>query len=307
MPLAAFSIFMVVSSAVFFMRAPVVFVTDVYFSAVYGERYEKVRRLEASLRILNQIKIVRIMGETDNVSINMAITAASKKPSAVFFLSAYEEAALFYAKQIKESTDGFTKVYVILDRNGTPKTSSDVYYVAYDTDIDCYRAGQCAAILALDSEAPSIDESKPKSIILIHDSTVKLTAKDTFIEGLHDGGFNERVDFIGNYDNRNWDNAVAIVFYSSSASYIQAGADTPAIIFSWFTNLNYMPDNIKISVDDSPFYVIPLVLKRAAKKKLSEHSLIVLPSEFIIFDSRIKNKNTVKKLKEIVVYQGITP
>lgn len=298
-PLIAFIVSINTLSIIFFMRAPVILVSDMYFSEVYGARSEQVKRLEASFKCFTQIKIVRILEEeTDTISIAESIQRSSRNPKAVFFPFAYSNAAEYYASTIVPAQKGNTKTFVFLDRNQASQDLKPYYYVRSDTDIDFHRAGTCAAVLGTIGANSSDVEAQKKSIYFISNLLLNQAEKESFIEGIQEGLFPGRIDFISGYENRNWDTAAAIVIYGPAPAFLQAQVEVPIILFSWYNSASYLPRSIKVLVDDSPYFVIPNILKQARNAIEGTRGFSV-PSNFMVLYERIPNRSMAMSLMRV--------
>jgi hypothetical protein len=298
-PYIAFIIFLNIVCFFFFVQAPVILVSDNYFTEIYGARFEQIRRLETAFKIRKNVKIVRIQDNTDALSIIEAIEHTSGRPAAVFFPFAYSDAAENYARLNAEKNLS-TKTFVFLDRNPVPKTDTPLYYVRNDTDIDFHRAGACAGLLARERlETLEAAPDKRETIYFICTVPLNPADQESFAEGIKESGFKGGLDFVNGYESRGWDNAAAVVAYGPAAAFFQAQVDVPAVLFSWYNNVSYMPANIKVLVDDSPYYMIPQALS-SAQRAFVDAKVFAEPSNFIIIDSRIKNKVLVANLLKVI-------
>lgn len=350
----------------FFLRPPVILVSDIYFSAVYGRKYENIGRIDASFKIFRQIKIVRVMEDTSSLSITEAIQKSSRRPAAVFFPYAYIEAAGLYAKVLAEDNNSATKTFVFSDGNNQDNNDFPFYYVKSRTEVDYYRAGVCAASLA--SETPPALESalaggggsppntppqtndpqaaggspesapaqtdnaiaqtdkppdtaavkelpEPKSnktpspimgkikrnVFFIYDKEPSIPEKTAFYEGLKYGGFSENVDFTNSNADKDWRTAVSVVVAGSAKTFFQSAQPAPIVLFSWYNNINYIPESVKILVNDSPYYLIPKALSLADSEG---QKIIIIPSDFRVLEERIGNKRTKKELLDAVLLKA---
>jgi hypothetical protein len=302
-PLISFIAFIGLITNLFFFRAPVILVSDLYFSSLYGGAHEQVRRLEATFLILKQIRIVRVLQDTDSLSLAEAVQRASfRPPEAVFFPYSYAEAAELYASTQIKAGNIATKTVVFADRNKPGHGEELCYYVRTDGDIDFFRAGHCASILAREagaSQAAALTPDVPRSIIFIYDSDISMTDRKTFITGAEeDSSFSGRIDFASAYDNRNWNNAASIIIHGLAPAFLQSSIDIPSVLFSWQDNINYLPSQVKVMVNDSPYFLIPDVLRRLRMSDEIENKNITVPSRFTVISSRIKEKSLIKELKK---------
>lgn len=291
-PVISFIVFINTLSFIFFVRRPAVLVSDKYFSELYGQAFERIDRLEASFKIFRTIKLVRIMEDTDILTITESINAATSNPYAVFFPNAYSDAADYYAKNIVKENGRDTKTFLLLDKSQPALSERPYYYVRNDADIDFHRAGSCAAALATIS---TVKSNQNKSIYFISSYNINHAEKESFAEGLQEGGFQGHIDFISGYENRNWENAAAVVIYGPAPAFLQSQANVHAVLFTWYNNTAYMPKSVKVIVDDSPYYSIPIALRMESKSSADTKGFAV-PSKFIVLDERIADRAVVVRL-----------
>ena len=300
-PLISFIAFIGIITNLFFFRAPIILVSDIYFSTLYGGAHEQVRRLQATFSILKQIRLVRVLQDTDNLSLSEAVErASSRPPEAVFFPYSYAEAAELYASTQKKAGNEMTKTIVLADRNKPGLGEELCYYVRTDGDIDFFRAGHCAAILARErGGASALMPEMTRSIIFIYDADISVTDRKTFITGTEeDVPFTGRIDFASGYDNRNWNSAASVVIHGLAPAFLQSSIDIPSILFSWQDNINYLPSQVKIMVSDSPYYIIPVALRQLRKTDDPENKNLTVASKFTLIPSRIQEKTLIKELKK---------
>lgn len=290
-------VFINVLSFVFFIRRPVVLVIDTYFSEVYGANFERIRRLEASFKILRSIKLVRIIEESNTLSISESIMKASANPYAVFFQHSYADAAEYYSKNIVKEQGLDIKTFLFLERNNASPDEKPYYYVRNDTDIDFHRAGSFAAALVV-PQFNNEEEQQDKTILFITNFNINPEEKRSFVDGVQEGLFKGKTDFISGYENRSWDKIAAVVIYGTAQAFLQSQTDIPVVLFSWYNNIYYMPSCVKILIDDSPYFSIPESL-RLERNVVPGARGFSIPSNFTVLEDRIENKSLVAHLRRL--------
>ena len=307
MPIFSFIVFISAFTYLFFLRAPVVLLSDAYFDTVYGERHIQIGQLEASFRIFRQIKIARVSEDTSERGIIDAINSASMFPSAVFFPYSYSYAAEAYSKSINSEK---SKIFILMNRIPNRDTKDDFYYVFSNTDIDFLIAGECAAILA-DEYTPVFDGANEagvstvsrsdKSVFFIYDEPIDEGEKDVFLEGLASKNFSGAVDYINGHERKSWLEAASVVVYGPAPVFLYSTQEVPTVLFSWLSNINYFPLGIKVHINDSPYIFIPQALKAAAKD--ADTRGFSFPSRYSIIKKNIRNKSLIPKLSNIIVFE----
>jgi len=293
-PLVSFTVFIFLTSCIFFGRSPVIFVSDQYFLSLYGEKRTSMDRLEASVRIARQVKLLYPAENSSNAAIAAGVESISNRPYAVFFLYAYNDAAKVYEKNGKNKGQKTGRIFVLLNKNPelmTGDENSSIVYVDNDKETDLYRAGRSAAVLAKGGEA----DSAGSKIVYVQDIPVSEKLREVFNKGLLDGSFNGDTGWVGNVGTADAEQTGCFVFDGAS---VTAGQNqTPVILFSWFSGENYLPDNVKVLFEDSPFYLIPEVL-RAGDSEI-RGNVIKIPGKFIVFKDRIADKTAAGLLSKI--------
>ena len=135
----------VILSLIFFIRSPVLVVTDVPFAALYGESHLKQRRISASIRLFRQVKPIMVADGVSSDVVIIAITEASKQPLCVLFTRTQASAAMRFHQQFPE-----TPVVLfsgLISASDLPSPDDFLYVYSTDRDVDLYRAGLFAGIL----------------------------------------------------------------------------------------------------------------------------------------------------------------
>jgi hypothetical protein len=300
-PLWAFIAFITFLSYMFFLRPPVILVSDIYAHALYGEQWEQTRVLEASFRILRPVRVFRIMTETDSQTIADTIMNARSTPHSVFFPFRYEEAARFYGKELERSKNTTTKIFLFLNRQPHADNTESLIRIQTNTGIDYYRAGYAAAILSREAGAALPGNSGGgREIVFINNIQISDSEKSAFERGLHTGSYYGGVRFVLNTDSGgNQDVIDCIVIAGPAAAFLQSARTTPVILLSWFFNENYLPPNVKIQIDDSSFALIPKAVK-TRMNQLRAGNTLTLPNDFNILKDNIVNKKLIPELQKAV-------
>jgi hypothetical protein len=284
----------------FFLRSPVILVTDIYSHALYGEQWEQIRALEASCRILRPVRVFRIMEETDSQSIADAIINARFTPHSVFFPYRYMEAAVSYSSKLETSGNKKIKTFLFLNKHQKGANTESLISIESDAGVDSYRIGYSAAVLSREARVSRHEDSGDGGeIVFIYDTEINENEKSAFERGVQDGKFSGRTLFALNAEARIRDNIDCVVIGGPAAVVLQSVTETPVILLSWFYNTNYLPLNVKMQIDDSPYALIPKTFKTPGRA-LKAGSVITLPSNFKIINNRIVNRKLISELRKAI-------
>jgi len=133
------------ATAVFYIRKPVILVSDDAFSLLYGEKRTRRTRLALSLRLFRQVKTSAIAGDAGPDLVAQAAVSLSRRPYGVFFPYRYREGA----RRCLKDQPGFP-VFILGGRNRPDKSGEgEPWWFCSDNAADLYRAGFLAGELAL--------------------------------------------------------------------------------------------------------------------------------------------------------------
>ncbi|MDR1617693.1 MAG: hypothetical protein LBS06_01440 [Treponema sp.] len=300
----------------FFLRSPVLILTDGPFDALYGAARARRARIEASLRLFRRVKPVRAAETAGPDAILLMLEAASPRPGFVLFPWRYEESARRYA-------DRFPAVPVIVlgapvsegeDASGGAEGSVP-RYLATDTGIDFYRAGRCAAILAGagaegaagnggsaagqgagEGAAAELPAAAGDGILVFRQRPAPRGEREAFARGLRDGGIDSEPRYpdlsasVSGYR----DLSVAVLA-AKPADFLEQNLSVPVILFSWLDPAASSRET-KVIFDDSPW----AMAVRAVKMVKNGDSALRIPSAVHVFPKRIGGGETLRRLREAV-------
>jgi hypothetical protein len=288
-PVYAFVLFLISSSAVFMLRSPVVVITDDVFSAVYGPRREHVKRIEMCARLFRRIKLARIAENAELDAVVFAVQDAGRGALAAVFPYRYYDAALRYA-----ALSGEAATVVMAGLNKTPSAPegapSGVLFVKQDEEADFYRAGLCSALFSARRATPltlPAENDEGKNILVMTGRNSSQDARDFFERGLRRGGSRAHCDFITGSSGYYRPDFSCVVFWGPANDFLYGSVENtiPNIIFSWI-DPEFSSPNVKVIIDDSPLQLLPAIVKplllRGAKERVEagENMEIAVPSAF---------------------------
>jgi hypothetical protein len=273
-------------AVLFFLRPPVLILTDGPFDALYGLSRARKARVAASLRLFRPVKPVRAAETAGSDAILLMLEAASSRPYCVLFPRRYDEAARRYAGEFPS-----VPVFVLGAGGAAGQEGPALRYVETDAGADFYRAGRCAAVLA--------GETGGK--ILVFQQAAPRNRRDAFVRGLRDGGngsepvYPEIAGAASVYQD-----VAAAVLAAKPSNFLEQNLPVPAILFSWLDPA-LSPREIKVVFDDSPWAMAVPVAKMAK----TGDRVLSIPSAVHIPPDRIAGGDTLRRLKEAV--QAVFP
>jgi hypothetical protein len=236
------------------------------------------------------------MVETDSKTISENIIKANKKPHSVFFPGRFSDAAQIYGEDIKAQGNQTTKAILIYDSSRELDSHENIIIAINGIEIDYYRAGYSSALLAKDYMVKASQKSEGE-IVFIYDTQPTTENREAFINGATTAGFTGQTNFAQGRDNLLTDSVSCFVIEGSSAGILSASPKQPMIVLTWFYNKNHIQTNIKVLIDDSPYALIPKILKANAKNGSTAN----IPSDFIVLDSNIKDRPLSDSLRRAAI------
>jgi hypothetical protein len=227
---------LVIAGIIFWLRAPVLLISDASMNLLYGESRARLKQAELSLKLFRRLKTVLVSEDAGTEIIIAALNATAKNPRAVLFPYRYAAAAYRY----KEENPNIPAIIL----EGRSQISKSPLGIVTDTEADLFRAGICAAFLAGENEG---------AILVFHDNTLTAGAKEAFEKGLLAQGSLKKPlyleDFFGLSEGENVSCAVIL---GQGARFFEENSYIPAILFSWI-DPEMTPANVKVIFCDSPW------------------------------------------------------
>ncbi|MCL2243252.1 MAG: hypothetical protein FWC03_02145 [Treponema sp.] len=279
----------------FFSLPPVLIVTDHSFALLYNESRIKKDLASSSIALFRPVKTVDIADDVSADIIQYAIAEVSAAPFCVIFSLRFAQAARMY----REQNPGIP--VVILEgrypENANPAVfgigsgNNDDYFI-FKTDIirDFYIAGQAASIL---------DGDKNGRIAVLMEPGAPVQAREAFTQALIDLEKPLQTSFYTSYNT--FSSAASrrpdfscVVLAGIGSEYLENQINVPIIFFSWM-NLEYLPDNVVMVFNDSPFVQAVKAVEMVAAGTVKGQ---ILSRREIIIGDKI-GKDTIQKLQNI--------
>jgi hypothetical protein len=279
-----------VAALVFYLRSPVLMVTDEPFTLLYGSRRTKMRLLTASLAAGRRVKQVLVADSVGADLLVLAVEDADPRPWCVVFPYRYAEGARRFHRQYPEA-----RTILLYGRAGPdrrrPSTASNsdetelFFEFSTDKKLDLYRTGRFAAILG----------GEKTGIIPVFINKPDINAgKDAFLQGFGSDTPELEPRFYDSYAAFTIsDDFPLVVIAGSGTEYFDKNPKSPLILFSWLDPALASSETL-ILMDDSVWaQLIPAL--NMVKKDLK---LGLIPSKPLIFLSRIADKNVLRQLRK---------
>jgi len=288
---AAFLVFSaLVVFAVFYVRPPVLIVSDLSFSQIYGVKRLKEETARSCFDLFRRVMFVVVADDAGDDIVQAAVEGASKKPLCVLF-------PLRFARIARNYREKNANIPVVLLEGRYSEAANPASfaigdntedYFIYKTDIsaDFYRAGLAAAI---------IDGEKNEKIAVILESSIQTQAREAVSNALNDlekplqtSFFTVFSQFSGNQ------NISCVILAGIGAEYTDKFSDVPVIFFTWI-NPELIPDDIVLVFNDSPT-VQAVQAVRMVQAGMTKGQI---PSKILYTGGKKLDKDTVRKLRKI--------
>ena len=254
----------------FFLRAPVLVVTDTSFSRMYGLKRQRDQALQTSFQLFRRLIAVPVSEQAGADTIVIAVEHAARAPFAVLFPYRYVDAASLYKDNYPQA-----QVLLMMGRNQPPPLRAGITVIRTDVPLDLYRAGLAAAFLAAQNESES------GRLLFFDDENTPEQHRQVFQDALSRRGFTREVIFRNPQEQGSYYDIVCAVLTSAGHSFMERETATPIVLFSWI-NPDITPSAVKVIFDDSPLAVAGGALR--ASSRLEE---AFVPSRPKVMGSRL--------------------
>jgi hypothetical protein len=305
---------------VFFSRPPVLVVTNVSFTELYGVERLRRQRRAGSFDLFRPVKPVMIADDAASDVLVIAVSSAAKKPFCVLFPYIQVEAAKRYHEEAPEIL-----VVVFSGRTGTsglPTADGVLCVYGTDRDTDLYRAGLMAGIInvavrdaaqkeadeaAKAEKAAKADEAAEgeeaekgepekikRDVALLQDRSVTGAERVRFSEGVKVEDTEAEVVFVRNAAEVPGPERISCVVISGGGNdYIEKNPKVPLVLFTW-VDPAFVSKEVAVIFDDSP-WVLAVPAVRMAAGGLSEGKI---PSKPLFLPGGFADKSIFKGLKK---------
>ena len=274
---------------VFFLRPPVLLVSDFSFRQIYGSQRFSMAVIHNSLSLFRRVIPVSVSEFAGPDVISLIVSQAFSSPHAVIFPKRYVDAARMYAAEHPD-----VPVVVVWGRNFLPQSvlhGSNIIFVRTDSAADMLIAGQAAAALVPKEE---------KSVLLFTDGTLQVSYQQAFEEGLRFNGMENPPIFLEAFlDHGSYAEIGSVVVSGPAFRFIERNLDIPIVLFSWIDPV-MTPHSVRMIFNDSP-----LALTVDAVRAISHGSReIFLPSQVIALSERMETRQDGRALAQLAALRS---
>jgi len=300
-------IFLAIPVVIFFIRPPVLVVTDAPYAALYGKSHLRRQQFSASFALFRRVKPVLVADGASPDVVNLAVRGAAAQPFCVLFPRSQAAAALFFHEQFPETAVALLSGLVTVPEIPSP----DGFLCVYGTDrpVDLYRAGLFAGILgSIPPQQPQKAEKKaekkaesaavspdsaPKTYILWQDRYVQAAERELFSRGVRENDPEAVIAFINTLAEMPNMKISCTVLSGAGSEYLEKNPKTPLILFSWI-NPDITAQEIVVLFDDSVWALVVPAVRMAAQGQAEGK----IPSKPLILSARIADNSIFRRLKK---------
>jgi hypothetical protein len=269
-------------AALFFVRFPLLIVTDNEFVGLYGVRRTVLKEWETGIRLFRRVKNVPVADGSAPDVVAFAVESAAKKPFAVIFPYRYEEGARLYAAQSPEIP--------VAVQTGTAEIrnpADGILYVGTDKRTDLYRAGLFAAAFARQNNG---------GVLFFEGNSVVPGDRAAFSEGTRRGGYENTPTFLSAaIEFEPHSSFACAVIEGTPVFFLGKNPEMPMIVFSWMDPA-HTSQAVKVIFDDSPWALaLPLAEVLAGKAAPA-----ALPSGIIAPKDRVGDEELWQNIEKII-------
>jgi len=249
----------IVTLFIFYVRPPVLIVTEQSFIELYGKERAYNEAFSSSLAMFRPVKIVTVANDAGEDVVPFAVSSAAIRPFCVIFPLRFVKSAILY----KELAPNIP--IVVLEGRYLEEESpsegvlgagkSDYFVFKTDINDDFYRIGLAVTAIKLKPAQKNEDfipDEKKKDKVVIFIERKLNQMKDVFLRGLYDRGELFETIFFNSYSQYlELPNLSCVVLAGVGADFMDRKADVPVISFTWI-NPALLPFDVVMIVNDSP-------------------------------------------------------
>jgi len=286
---------------VFYIRPPVLIVTEQSFIEIYGKERIQNEAFSSALAMFRPVKIVTVANDAGEDAVPFAVSSAAIKPFCVIFPLRFAKSAVLYRELAPNIPIVVLEGRYLEEENPSENIlgAEKSEYFVFKTDIndDFYRIG--LAVTAI-KQKPSQkyenfipdDEKKGKVVLFIDRKLNQM--KDIFLRGLYDRGELFETFFYNSYSQHlEIPDLSCVVLAGAGADFLDRKAEVPVISFTWI-NPSLLPFDVVMIVNDSPL----AQTRQAVKMVESGVKNGLIKSEFRILDRTKFDRKVIAIIKK---------
>ncbi|MCL2069966.1 MAG: hypothetical protein FWH19_03140 [Treponema sp.] len=278
LPLSAVLLVIFSIGAVFFLRSPLLIVTDSSFLTIYGPERLNQRRIQTSRALLRRVVPVLVSESAGPELVAFAVEGVNRRPWAVLFPQRYHWGASIYK-------ENHPRVPVVLAGSPAGQDESGLSFLRTDTAMDLYRAGLCVPFFAAEQD-----------LLFFSEGLLGEDHRQAFLTGLRSQDYSGEPIYASTYmDYQSYEGIGAVIMAGPAVTFLQRNLDIPVILFSW-VDPAMSPRAVKIIFDDSPW-----ALAAGAFRRLPSPGEEILVSSIpMLIEDRIDEKRDFRKLRRLL-------
>jgi hypothetical protein len=291
----------IVTLFIFYIRPPVLIVTEESFIELYGKERVQNESFYSSLAMFRPVKIVTVANDAGEDVVPFAVSSAAMRPFCVIFPLRFIKSAILYRELAPN-----IPIVVLEGRYSEEENPSESIlgsekseYFVFKTDIndDFYRIGLAVTAIKLksgqkDENSTQNDKKNDKVVVFIDRKLDKM--KDIFLRGLYDRGELFETLFLNSYSNHTeMPDLFCVVLAGLGSEFLDRKADVPVIWLTWL-DPSLLPFDVAMIVNDSPLAQVRQVVKmvKSGEKKG------LIKSEFSVLDRTKFDRKVIAIIKK---------
>jgi len=270
---------------VYFMRSPVIIVTDLSFIPLYGEERIRSESLFASISLFRKVETVSIADDASEDIVMIAVSDISANPFCVIFPLRFVHSARLYREKNPQ-----VRVILLGGRQNEEQFLSvlgnkagDFFIYQTDIDSDFYRTGIAAAALGMDGNG---------KIAVFTENSLLARAREAFLRGVNTlENPPETLFFTAISQFQDNSDISCAVLAGTGAEFFDREISAPVIFFTW-ADPSFLKEDVVLLVNDSPWVQCTQAVRMTAK--YTEKGLI--KSKFQLVNKKNIDKETLHKM-----------
>jgi hypothetical protein len=286
---------------IFYLRSPVLIVTELSFIEIYGKERLQNESFFTSLALFRYVKIVPVANDAGDDVVPFAVTEASIKPFCVLFPLRFAQSARLYKNL------GLNVPIVVLEgrclEEETPaenilgEEKEDYFIFKTDINDDFNRIGLAVTaikpkIVKKQEESANENDKKGKVIVFLDYKLDKM--KDVFLRGLYERGELYETHFFNSFSQYlDFTDLHCVVMAGTGTEFMEKKTETSVLLFTWLDPA-LLPFDVVMTVNDSPLAQV----RRAVKMVGSGVKRGSIKSEFRVLNKAKFSKKVIAIIKK---------
>jgi len=290
---------------IFYIRPPVLIVTEQSFIELYGKERMYNEAFSSSIAMFRPVKIVAVANDAGEDVVPFAVSSAAMKPFCVIFPLRFVKSARLY-RELAPNIPIVVLEGRYLEGESPAESvlgveSSEYFIFKTDLNDDFYRMGLAVTLIKLkpikkdDVSLPGDgkNEAKRERIIVFIDQRLN-EMKDVFLRGLYDRGKLLETSFLNHYTQYiEIPNLYCVILAGMGNDFLEKKAEVPVVSITWL-NPALLPFDVVMIVNDSPL----AQARQAVKMVKTGVKSGLIKSEFRILDKAKFDRKAIAIIKK---------